>query len=181
MVTYGQMSEKFEELFEEGYRARREHRVADSRAIFLDAVRKAAEGADRPSLAEALCGLAQAENDIGNCEAASHHYANAAVLYRQVGPLFRLAFAIRHEADLLRQMRQPSEAEPLYLEAERIYRQSSDDASLDLANTLRGLALVREATGPLEAARALWVEARDLYARCDVTAGVEECNKRLSS
>ncbi|MCU1323478.1 MAG: acetyltransferase, family [Acidobacteriaceae bacterium] len=181
MVSYGQMSEKFEELFEKGYRARRENRVADSRAIFLDAVRKAAEDGDRPSLAEALCGLAQAENDIGNCEAARQHYASAAVLYRQVGPPSRVAFAIRHEADLLRQMCQPSAAEPLYLEAEKIYRQQGDGAALDLANTLRGLALTREATGTLETSRPLWIEARELYTRSNVKAGVEECNRKLSS
>ncbi|MEI9980223.1 MAG: tetratricopeptide repeat protein [Edaphobacter sp.] len=175
------MPDNFEELFEKGYRARRENRVADSRAIFLDAVRKAAEDGDRPSLAEALCGLAQAENDIGNCEAARQHYASAAVLYRQVGPLSGVAFAVRHEADMLRLMRQPSEAEPLYLEAEDIYRRQGDSAALDLANTLRGLAMVREATGTSEASRPLWMEARDLYARGDVKAGVEECNRKLSS
>ncbi len=125
--------------------------------------------------------MAQAENEIGNCEAARQHYASAAVLYRQVGPVSRVAFAIRHEADMLRQMRQPSEAEPLYLEAEKIYRQQGDEAALDLANTLRGLALTREATGTPEAYRSLWVEARDLYMRTDVKAGVEECDRKLSS
>jgi hypothetical protein len=79
------MNETFKELFVRGYQARREDRLADSRAIFIEAVRKASIEADRPSLAEALCGLAQAERDIGNPKAASHHYANAAMLYRQVG------------------------------------------------------------------------------------------------
>ena len=41
----------------------------------------------------------------------------------------------------------PAEAEPLYLEAEGIYRQQGEEAELDLANTLRGLALVNGATG----------------------------------
>jgi hypothetical protein len=100
--------------------------------------------AARPSLAEALCGLAQAERDIGNPKAASHHYANAAVLYRQLGPPARLAYAIRHEADVLREMCHPAEAEPLHLEAAGIYRQLGEKATLDLANTLRGLALVNE-------------------------------------
>jgi hypothetical protein len=39
-------------------------RLADSRAIFIEAVRKASIEADRPSLAEALCGLAQAERAV---------------------------------------------------------------------------------------------------------------------
>jgi hypothetical protein len=50
------MTETFNELFARGYQARREDRLADSRAIFIEAVRKASIEADRPSLAEALCG-----------------------------------------------------------------------------------------------------------------------------
>jgi tetratricopeptide (TPR) repeat protein len=174
------VNETFKALFERGYQARREDRLADSRAIFIDAVRKASIEADRPSLAEALCGLAQAERDIGNSEAASHHYANAAVLYRQVGPPARLAYAIRHEADVLREMCHPAEAEPLYLEAAGIYRQLGEKATLDLANTLRGLALVNESAVKMDASKALWQEARELYAKCNVEAGVAECNKKLS-
>jgi tetratricopeptide (TPR) repeat protein len=175
------MNETFKELFARGYQARREDRLADSRAIFIEAVRKASIEADRPSLAEALCGLAQAERDIGNPEAASHHYANAAVLYRQVGPPTRLAYAIRHEADVLREMCHPAEAEPLYLEAAGIYRQQlGENATLDLANTLRGLALVNESAAKMDASKTLWQEARELYAKCNVEAGVAECNMKLS-
>src|SRR3984885_9141666 len=138
------MDETFRELFARGYKARREGHIADSRAIFIKAVRSAAEEGDRPSLAEALCGLGQAERDIGNLEAARLHYAGAAVLYRQIGPPARLAYALRHEADLLREICLPAEAEPLYLEAEGIYRRQGEEAELDLANTLQGLALVYE-------------------------------------
>ena len=141
------MAETFQEQFARGYQARREDRLADSRAIFLKAVRSASEEGDRPSLAEALCGLGQAERGIGNLEAARHHYAGAALLYREIGPPERLAYAIRHEADILREACLPAEAEPLYLEAEGIYRQQGEVAALDLAKTLRGLALVNESLG----------------------------------
>ncbi len=174
------MTETFQEQFATGYKARREGRAADSRAIFIKAVRSAAEEGDRPSLAEALCGLGQAERDIGNLEAARHHYAGAAVLYRQIGPPPRLAYALRHEADILRQSCLPLEAEPLYLEAEGIYRQQGEEAELDLANTLRGLALVYESTGKADASRSLFEQARALYAKCDVQGGVAECEEKLS-
>ena len=174
------MAETFQEQFERGYKARKEDRLADSRAIFLKAVRSAAEEGDRPSLAEALCGLGQAEHGIGNLEAARHHYAGAAQLYRQIGPPTRLAYALRHEADILRESSLPAEAEPLYLEAEGIYRQQGEDAVLDLANTLRGLALANEASGKPDAARSLFQQARDLYAHCQVDSGVAECNEKLS-
>jgi tetratricopeptide (TPR) repeat protein len=173
------MADEFQELFANGYRARREGRFPESRALFLDAVRKAAEHYNRSALAEAFCGLAQAERDIGNCAAAHHHYANAALLYRQIGPPAELAFALRHEADLARELHRAAEAEPLYREAETIYRGIGSAACLDLANTLRGLALSLEQTGSAQTSRPLWFEARDLYARCDVKAGVAECDRKL--
>ena len=174
------MTETFKEQFAKGYKARREGHAADSRAIFIKAVRSASEAADRPSLAEALCGLGQAERDIGNLEASRHHYASAAVLYRQIGPPARLAYALRHEADILRESCLPVDAEPLYVEAEGIYRQQGEEAELDLANTLRGLALVYESAGKSDAARSLFEQARVLYAKCSVQAGVAECEKKLS-
>ena len=180
MLTYRTMTETFQEQFARGYTARKEGRLADSRAIFFKAVRSAAEEGDRPSLAEALCGLGQAERGIGNLEAARHHYQGAGVLYRQIGPPTSLAFTLRHEADTLRELCLPAEAEPLYLEAEGIYRQKGEEADLDLANTLRGLALVYESTGRADASRSLFEQARALYAKCNVQAGVAECEEKLS-
>jgi tetratricopeptide (TPR) repeat protein len=180
MLSYGRMPESYKEQFARGYQARRENRAADSRAIFLKAVRSASEEGDRPALAEALCGLGQAERDIGSLEPARHVYANAAVLYRQIGPPARLAYALRHEADILRELGLPAEAEPLYLEAEGIYRQQGEDAELDLANTLRGLALVNESTGRTDASRSLFEQARELYIKCNVEAGAAECSRKLA-
>ncbi len=174
------VDETFKELFARGYRARSERQPTESRAAFIEAVRKAAIEGDRVSLAEALCGLAQAERDIGNLPAASHHYENAAILYRQLELRERLAYAIRHEADVLREMDKRVEAEPLYLEAEEIYRRLGESATLDLANTLRGLALLNEASGKAERSKALWQEARELYAKCKVDAGVAEANEKLT-
>jgi hypothetical protein len=174
------MPESLKELLARGYRARSENNLAEARAAFLEAVRRAAVETDRSSLAEALCGLAQAERGIGNPEAAGHQYANAALLYRELDLPERLAYALRHEADILRETCKPGEAEPLYREAENIYRQLGDAATLDLANTLRGLALASDAAAASDASKALWREARELYEKCKVTAGIEECDRKLS-
>lgn len=111
------------ELLADGHRALDSNQLAEARAFFFEAVRGAALEADRPDLAEALCGLAQAERRIGNLTAASHQYDNAARLYRALGLQERLAYAIRQEADILRELCRTAEAEPLYLEASEIYRQ----------------------------------------------------------
>jgi tetratricopeptide (TPR) repeat protein len=170
------MGENFKQQFAQGYKARKQGRPADARAIFFKAVRSAAEEGDRPSLAEALCGLGQSERDIGNLEASSHHYANAVILYREIGPPERLAYALRHEAEVRREECQPTAAEPLYLEAETLYRQLGDSAKLDLANTLRGLALLNPKNS-----KPLWLEARALYAEQKIDAGVAECDEYLSA
>jgi hypothetical protein len=78
------------------------------------------------------------------------------------------------------QMSQLSEAEPLYLEAERIYRQNGEEGDLELANTLRGLALIRETNGELEESGSLWREAREIYSRRDEKGAVAECDRKLS-
>ena len=65
------MTNKFKELLAEGHRERQENRLSASRAIFIDLVRKASEEGDRSSLAEALGGLAEAEDGIGNYPAGS--------------------------------------------------------------------------------------------------------------
>jgi tetratricopeptide (TPR) repeat protein len=120
------MNETFKELFARGHRAQSENDLAGSRAAFIEAVRQAAVEADRPSLAEALCGLAEAERGLGNLEASSHHYANAAVLYRELEQPERLASAIRHQADVLTEASNLVEAEPLYREAEEIYQRPGE-------------------------------------------------------
>ena len=174
------MTDKFKELLAEGHRERQENRLSASRAIFLDVVRKASEEGDRLSLAEALGGLAEAEDGIGNYQAARHHYANAATLYRQIGPSKMLACTLRHEAGLWMQTNRSAEAEPLYLEAEKLYRQNGEDSALDLAHTLRALALIREAKGETTAARSLWQEACEIYARLEIKEALAECDKKLS-
>jgi tetratricopeptide (TPR) repeat protein len=174
------MTDKFNELLAEGHRERQENRLSASRAIFIDVVRKAAEEGDRSSLAEALGGLAEAEDGIGNYQAARHHYANAAVLYRQIGPSKMLACTLRHEADVWMQTNRSAEAEPLYLEAEKLYRENGEASALDLAHTLRALALIREAKGETTPARSLWQEACEIYARLEVKEALAECDKKLT-
>jgi tetratricopeptide (TPR) repeat protein len=173
------MANDLKSLLEEGYQARRKGLVAHSRQLFLDAVRQASAVNDQASLAAAFCGLAQAEVDIGNCDAARHQYALAATLYRRIGPPERLAYAVRHEADVLRKLKQFEEARRLYLEAKRIYSQQNPEPTLDLANTVRGLALVSESFGRSGATISLWKQARELYLTANAPAGVQECDGRI--
>jgi hypothetical protein len=76
---------------------------------------------------------------------------------------------------------QLARAQPLYEEALNAYRGSYETRILDLANTVRPFALLQEAAGNREQARALWEEARVLYGSLRVEEGVAECEAHLSS
>ena len=62
----------------------------------------------------------------------------------------------------------------------RFYRENDVDV-LEMANALRVAALAEDACQNHDAARALWDEARDLYAQEGVEAGVLECERRLGT
>jgi hypothetical protein len=71
-------------------------------------------------------------------------------------------------------------AEPCYIEALSIYRRDDQTLPLDLANTIRPLALLKENAGEVEEAKRLWAEAGDLYAVANVAQGVAESSRRLA-
>lgn len=104
-------------------------------------------------------------------------------LYRQAERAFAddpagRAHCLRHIGDLARELDRREDARAALSEAERLYRSAVDDL-LSLANTVRLLALV-------DGDRARWREARALYEQAaretgyDLTAALEECDRRLS-
>ena len=170
-----------DELITLGYQARREARLEDARRFFAEAVDLCRpSGTDNDSLlASALTGLGQIERDLKNRSAALEHYREAVKLYRGgVDPL-RFAHTIRHLGDVLREDGGIEEARACYQEALAIYRKHKETSPLDLANTLRGFALLREAADEAEEAKLLWQEARGLYQSVNVEAGVQESDRQI--
>jgi hypothetical protein len=72
------------------------------------------------------------------------------------------------------------EAAPCYAEALEIYRANQATPPLDLANTLRGYALLRGEMGCREEAKLLWIEAGQLYTAAEVQAGVDESERQVA-
>jgi hypothetical protein len=66
------------------------------------------------------------------------------------------------------------------MEALSIYRQHQEARPLDVANALRGFAILKESVGAREESGRLWQEAHDLYVQVDVPAGVAESAARLA-
>jgi tetratricopeptide (TPR) repeat protein len=173
------MSSTTEALLTEGHQARREHRLEDAKRIFAEAVEAARSSKDRPTLAEALAGLGQIERDLGGIDAARQHYEEAVVVCRATGDSQKLAHMVRHLGDILREEERWLPAQTCYEEALEIYRWNPETPPLDLANAIRGFALLKDKTGRHKDALDLWREARELYKAVNVEAGVEEGDRQI--
>jgi tetratricopeptide (TPR) repeat protein len=131
-------------------------------------------------LIRALKGLGQIERDLNRGEAALPLYEEAAAICREVGVPLMLAHTVRHVGDIHRDGGRADLAEPCYLEAIAIYRSNDHTETLDLANAIRPLALLKDNAGEVEAAKRLWAEVRDLYTTVNVQPGVAESSRRLA-
>ena len=185
------MSAAIESLLKEGYQARREHRLNDAKTAFAQAVALSKESENQALLAQSVTGLGQIERDLGNIEAALENYRQAAAIYRTLDAPQRLAHTVRHIGDMLRESGQLDAALPCYEEALHIYRSHSETGTLDLANTLRGYALLQSGLGKISQAIDLWKEAGHLYnqvwqepnspyKQSDLAPGILESQKQVA-
>ena len=138
-----------------------------------------AAGATR-ELAAALGKLGHAEEDAGRDDAALACYEEAVAVARHAGHPLLLAHAVRHLGDVHRQAERLAAAEACYAEALALYAGQDEPPPLDHANALRPMAIVKEALGQVDDARALWQRARALYGSVSIAAGVAECTEHLA-
>jgi tetratricopeptide (TPR) repeat protein len=178
-MRIGHMSGESEAL-RLGREARRENRLEDARRHLTEAVALSHTGGVKNNLAVALAALGQIERDLGNNDAALRLYGKAADIFRSGTDRRRLAHTIRHLADIYRHEQQRDKAETCYCEALGLYRADVKTAPLDLANAIRGFAILKHEAGQNDEAKRLWREARELYAAVSVEAGVTECVRRLA-
>jgi tetratricopeptide (TPR) repeat protein len=111
-------------------------------------------------------------------ETAQAHYEQAVTLLRTSDDQLKLAHTIRHLGDVHAERRNWPAAEECLAEALSIYRSHPSPSRLDLANAIRSHAVLHTATGQPEKARALFLEAGDLYRSLGIAAGVEECRRK---
>lgn len=174
------MSNALEELIASGYKARKERLPEQAKAVFSEAVRLSRKAADPLLLASSLTGLGQIERDLDNNNAALQHYREAVSILKGEPNRLRFAHTIRHLADILREDGAPEEAAACYEEALEVYREHAETTPLELANALRGFALLKGGIGENEQANSLWREARSLYESVNVQAGVEESERQIA-
>ena len=101
--------------------------------------------------------------------------------YYQKGKLpDQIAHALRHRADILSHLKRFDEAEQYYHEAIEIYRKQTNTHPGQLANALRGYALLSEQIQQLKRAVTTWKEIKSLYEACQVPEGVLEANHKIN-
>lgn len=175
------MNAELETLMQRALQARQDNRPQDAKRDRTAALELCRREGSQAELASALTGLAQIERDLHNNQAALAHYEEAIAIYRSANTPPRLAHTIRHVADIHRHERRYDLAAAGYHEALTLYRGHHETSKLDLANTLRGFAILKEETGEDVQARAFWQEAKELYAAVNVSAGVAESSRRLEA
>jgi tetratricopeptide (TPR) repeat protein len=174
------MSEQSEKLLGRAALARRENRPEDAKRDLIEAVAFCRDTGDNVDLARSLTGLGQIERDLGDDAAALKYYEEAVMIYREMKDALKLAHTIRHVADIHRHENQTSLADGCYREALDLYRNHERTQPLELANAIRGFAILKSDAGETIQAKSLWEEARDLYALVGVKEGVAESARRLA-
>jgi len=167
------MIEALKSLLSRAAQARQSGEAADSERLFKQAAAEAANE-DAIARAEGLMGVAQARRDKGDRIGAAIYYSEAITLLRAAENNERLAYALRHAAEVRSELNEFAVAANHIQEAIRLYRSLDIADSLGLANSLRVSALNDE-----REAHASWLEARGLYAAAHIGAGVDEANRHL--
>ena len=104
-------------------------------------------------------------------------YTEAVAAARECGDAMQLAHAVRHLGDVHRNAGCRAQAKGCYDEALGLYRSEASAPTLDVANAVRPMAILKADLGERVEALALWREARDLYATADIAEGVEEADR----
>ena len=174
------MTDVLLEKLSHAHQARREHRPTDAKRLLLEALDMARAHQVPADLAQALTALGQIERDLKNTQAALELYQEAVTIYHAQSDMLRLAHTVRHVGDIYSEDGQFAPAELCYQDALKIYRTNPDTAPLDLANTVRGYAILKQKLDQTDEARQLWIEAKGLYESVNVEAGVAESNRRIA-
>lgn len=135
---------------------------------------------DHESLGRMAHVYGQFERDQGNREQALHFYLegynhNAAGKHSE-----EMAHALRHVADVRRDLGDREGAERDYRSAIRMYRDLDPAPTHSLANAYRGFAMLLERTEKRDEALRAFVEAHRLYLQVGNAPGIEEMGRKVT-
>ena len=160
--------------------AKREGRCADAQQDLTQAIAALRGQSSGNDLAHALRLLGEVERKLHDGPAAREHYEEAVACYRMRNDPLALAHTVRHLGDVHHDAGRSDLAEACYREALELYRSRPGANTLDVANAIRSMAVLKSEIGEVQEARRLWEEARELYAQVQILEGVSECARRLA-
>jgi tetratricopeptide (TPR) repeat protein len=170
------MLETLKSVLKQAASARQSGEAAEAERLYKEAAAEA-KAKDDLARAEALLGVAQARRDQSDRIGASINYAEAITILRSTNKNERLAFALRHAADVRSELREFAVAHQHIEEAIRLYRSlllTEEAQPIDLANALRVSALNDE-----REAHQSWTEACAIYTQLHLAEGTTECEHHL--
>jgi tetratricopeptide (TPR) repeat protein len=138
------------------------------------------QGAEEPdedeeiSDAEELNRSAQAKRNSGDISGAASLYEQALLILRKQDRPGRLAYTLRHLADIHSELGKFQKAKREIEEAISKYRDTPYGSPLDLANALRISALNAE-----RQTAQLWREAKEIYTSLNIPAGTDEAQLHI--
>lgn len=174
------MSEITNEMMVRAAEAKKAGQLAAARDLVIAAVVLLRQEGARIPLAYALRELGEVERGLPGTDGGVGAYREAVAILREEDGGRKLAHAIRHLGDIYRHAGEWAEAENCYREALELYRAHPEVPPLELANALRGAALLKENTGQSDEAIDLWEEAHHLYVSAGIAVAVEETSRRLA-
>jgi tetratricopeptide (TPR) repeat protein len=168
-------------LLKEGHQARSDHRSADAKHAYAQAVEEARALGDQLRLAQSLTRLGGIERDLTNTAAALALYEQAVEIYCTLDVPLNLAHTVRHVGDIALELNELTRAQNCYEDALAIYALHPEAKTLDLANAFRGYALLKSTQDKTEEALELWRKTMALYNIAGIGAGIAECKQRIAA
>lgn len=171
---------KIEELLEEAWNQRRVGNYKKAREL-VEQAELLTQDDDYNSLGRIFHVYAQFQSDHDDLHRALELYKRSLEFYRKANNPDKIAHSTRHIADNQRELGKDADSERNYREAVSIYKSTTQTYAGNLANALRGLALILESRSKIPEAIAAWEETKDLYRQCNLQDGVDEAQRNLDS
>ncbi len=146
----------------------------------VDAAHSQCKVSDHDLLGRVFHIYMQFEYDQNEFEAALGLARQSLDHYEKGGNPHQLAHSRRHIADLMLHLDRLESAEKEYQQVIQIYRSLANFHEMDLANALRGYALLLEKKNKSIEAVIVWKEARGLYDKYKIAEGVQEADQHLA-
>ncbi len=154
----------------------------EAERILVEAVNKLRrQGTVSELTITALRRLGHVYLDRGAADQALVLFIEGLDLARSLSDELAVAHMTRHVGDAYRASQQWEKAIQFYRESLKLYRTIDSPPRLDLANSIRMVALVEERLENMEEAIQLWTEAGDIYASVGITAGTDEALSRIAT